>query len=737
MSSTFGVLEQLALSSYGPGARFKAVVASDDGSGDTVVTTSAQRLFSLASLQLGDHPAARVLVDLVASQARACGDAGLFAIGFSARLVQLHHNDALSTVPRHTVLRGLELALRWALQYARGEGCTANICWAELDGVRAVVRTVLGSKPVTRLRGRRLDFATALVLEAFLCSLPGLNDGGEEGKSECGAEGSAAAVRITTSVGRDVLQSCVLRDAVLLPARAIPHAVRQLLPMRGVRVALFDVSLMPPTCASVLQPSHEPPANMSTPLPAPAPVPSRTTPASKELTHDALAGGAQPLGNDASAASPQPLPPPKASSQSWSVASTEEAWLTAMKDELVRSGARVVASQRLVHPTLKASLGRRGVLVLERLSLRHIAAVQAVTGAQLIHTLGLSSWQGTDTGAGAIAGAASGAAVQRQGGWLDSSALGMLGSITSWSEAGTLFLRLQASEGQPLGENDSDEYSSCSDDEGDGERQGHCACDGGDAFSACDGVWRERRRPVVTLLLCAPDELAVDETKVAVESALRVLKRLLSDPTVFPGAGCIEAHLACALRARARGLGDDNGDDAGGVGGSGGGGGGGINCDGNDGGHSRCTGNSGGRSGHAAVTRRHLQAVVEHFASCLEAVGPTTLARNGGSRFLSQEIVSQLHKANCVSMDAAATAAAANGGGCGPAYAKPLHFWGWDVENNCPQEVLVASRRSVDGQLLTTRAHVLESAAAKLQALETAVETAVTVLRVRTDQVRR
>lgn len=70
----------------------------------------------------------------------------------------------------------------------------------------------------------------------------------------------------------------------------------------------------------------------------------------------------------------------------------EDNILTSMKrmvDGLIDHGVKLIACQKVVHPTLQRYITRKGLYVIERLSISHIGSVQKLTGAKL-----LSSFQG-------------------------------------------------------------------------------------------------------------------------------------------------------------------------------------------------------------------------------------------------------------------------------------------------------------------------------------------------------
>lgn len=54
--------------------------------------------------------------------------------------------------------------------------------------------------------------------------------------------------------------------------------------------------------------------------------------------------------------------------------------------------------------------------------------------------------------------------------------------------------------------------------------------------------------PVCTLVLCAPDETSLEELKTVCQASIIALHETLKQPYVFPGAGCLDTHLASVLR---------------------------------------------------------------------------------------------------------------------------------------------------------------------------------------------
>ena len=59
---------------------------------------------------------------------------------------------------------------------------------------------------------------------------------------------------------------------------------------------------------------------------------------------------------------------------------------------------------------------------------------------------------------------------------------------------------------------------------------------------------RKRARALATLVLCAPDQIVLDELTTTVENSVRVLDTLLSEPVVLAGGGGCDVMLAAHLR---------------------------------------------------------------------------------------------------------------------------------------------------------------------------------------------
>ena len=69
-----------------------------------------------------------------------------------------------------------------------------------------------------------------------------------------------------------------------------------------------------------------------------------------------------------------------------------------------------------------------------------------------------------------------------------------------------------------------------------------------DVFAQWTSAARTRSRSLASLVLCAPDKIALDELTTTVENSLRVLDTLLTTPVVVAGGGGCEVMLAAHLR---------------------------------------------------------------------------------------------------------------------------------------------------------------------------------------------
>ncbi len=227
------------------------------------------------------------------------------------------------------------MCLEWTVDALDDPHCPIAVLstWRNSRLLLALISSVIGAKASLHLPSSELAILSSVVLRAFLAvttdavpASPG---------AVAAARDPASLLRFFRVASRDV--SCVdaLPHSVVLDT-PLPSHVRPGFKCGPCSVALFDVSL--------------------------------------RLEQDGIGDvevGACALGQ----------------APGWSPAAVERERLTALAGTLVERGVGILACQRVVHPWLKSELADRGVLVLERLSLNYVGAVQAVTGAVV-----LSAW---------------------------------------------------------------------------------------------------------------------------------------------------------------------------------------------------------------------------------------------------------------------------------------------------------------------------------------------------------
>jgi len=174
--------------------------------------------------------------------------------------------------------------------------------------------------------------------------------------------------------------------------------------------------------------------------------------------------------------------------EDWSPEGEHLASLRSLLLELARLKVRVVASQRVIHPAVRAMCRHLRILPLERLSARHIGAFLRVTGARALGSPCL----------------------------LEERVLAAhLGRV------GALRLRRSTTTERPMVE----------------VLPPHDAPGPPPELSVSAA-------PVCTILVGAPSDLLMEEVRAAVAAALRVLGQFLRVPLATPGGGCTELLLA-------------------------------------------------------------------------------------------------------------------------------------------------------------------------------------------------
>jgi hypothetical protein len=201
--------------------------------------------------------------------------------------------------------------------------------------------------------------------------------------------------------------------------------------------------------------------------------------------------------------------------------------LAPLLEALLRARVGLVASQRLVHPWLQRHLEARGVVVIARVSGAHTAAVQRVTGAQVISDP-WSMFVGQPTGSN-----------EGQRLELPVTFLGAVRIPEAKMIDGRSHLLLRTPDDGALISLASLMNTAL----GDSSHAG--------AFEK--GV-RARRAGVATLVLAAPDRHVAAEVRAILEGAIITLTATLEEPAVLRGAGRWEVAAVAQVRRRAAAL---------------------------------------------------------------------------------------------------------------------------------------------------------------------------------------
>ena len=449
-SSTLALdtLSHLASTCYGPAGRSKIVRANASGGGLTVTSTS-HKLFSALALH---EPIAKVVLELLIARQAKGADGGLFTVLLTTGLLRGAWRSGL---PPRVVAALVPEALARCAAYARCGSLAGRLRISHLPTLLALVRGVLAPKHVALPAGDHaaLQQLCVLVVSAFVRAVPRaapLPDSSRTRAAEAAAaeEGLAPAAR---------------RAARLLPAlRQLPLVGRHVRESELIDGVLLDLP-SPPRLAEL--------ASLGTAGGRPVRVALYV-----ESLHAVLPGSLGALatlecggGEVAALAS--------------------EEMLRRFADGVAAAGVSLLLCQKLVAPALLRLLDERNVLVLPRLSLRHIGAAKTLSGAAPLAQL-LPPKAGE---------------------------LGLLGGVRPL----------------PLG---AKEYI-------------HLLPPAASAAAASVPM-PPHAEPVCTLVLWAPHATASEELRLCVSCALATLASALCEPrpAVLPGGGAFEVIAAARLR---------------------------------------------------------------------------------------------------------------------------------------------------------------------------------------------
>lgn len=225
--ATLSTLKGLLTSCYGPCGRLKQL---HNGVGGSVRTTS-QSAALLSSLSV-THPVLKLLTASVQNHVSCFSDCGLFTAILCCNLIEnVQKTDLTAT----TTIKLNKHLLSICTNYLRSEacGCRIPVDFGRTQTLLCLVRSVLTSKPACMLTRKEVDHISALILRAFLLTIPeNMEDPIILGKSI-----------IVPLQGQRVTDSTVL-PGVLIEMSEVQFM--RLLPVRkssALKVALFSTSL--------------------------------------------------------------------------------------------------------------------------------------------------------------------------------------------------------------------------------------------------------------------------------------------------------------------------------------------------------------------------------------------------------------------------------------------------------------------------------------------------------------
>ena len=321
-------LYQLAVSSLGPHSRPKLIHLNPD-SPYVTLTTACSRLFSPTSNLPLTHPLSILLSSSLASASHS--DGGLFTLALTCRLISHAFLDAAPPLPIVLHSHQLGLAHILALLSPSG-GLLSHQPLTRLPAVLRFVRCILQTKPVASLSADETDYLSVLIVQSVLSTLSINADGSSQ----------AAVIRYHDGVGFAVrdseLYKGVILDVDLPPPLSPSPSLRR---YGNMRVLLYNTSL-------TFEPSdHHTDLNIET---------------------NASSSSASSVPSSASITSVTPL-------------------ATQLVSTWQSVGVTAVFCQRVIHPMLRFLCHTHDILTVDRLSIRHIHAVQAITAATVQSTL--------------------------------------------------------------------------------------------------------------------------------------------------------------------------------------------------------------------------------------------------------------------------------------------------------------------------------------------------------------
>lgn len=164
--STLSVLKGILASCYGPSGRLKQL---HNGLGGSVCTTS-QSSALLRSLSV-THPMLKVLTASVQNHVSCFSDCGLFTAVLCCNLIE---NTQRIGLPPTKVIKLNKDLLNFCTGYLKSEACSCRIPvdFSSTPILLGLVHSILTSKPACMLTRKETDHISALILKAFLLTIP-------------------------------------------------------------------------------------------------------------------------------------------------------------------------------------------------------------------------------------------------------------------------------------------------------------------------------------------------------------------------------------------------------------------------------------------------------------------------------------------------------------------------------------------------------------------------------------
>ena len=328
-------LYQLAITSLGPHSRPK-LVHLNPNSPFVTLTTACSRLFSSASNLPLTHPLSILLSSSLAPATHS--DAGLYTLALTCRLISHAFLDAAPPLP--VVLHAHQLALEHILtQLSPSGGLLSYQPLTRLPAVLRFVRSILQSKPTAALSAEDADYLSVLVVQSVLSTLSIGADGSTQPSVIRYYDGVGCGVRESELYGGVILD--VDLPPLLQPASSLPLSASSSSPREygDVSVLLYNTSL-------TLDPSDH----------------------HSELKMETSSTSSSSSSSSSSISSATPL-----------ISELISKWQSV--------GATAVFCQRVMHPMLRFLCHTHNILTVDRLSIRHIHAVQTITAATVQSTL--------------------------------------------------------------------------------------------------------------------------------------------------------------------------------------------------------------------------------------------------------------------------------------------------------------------------------------------------------------